>query len=253
MNVSKKRIVYFISDAHLGIPDYQSSLRREKLLIELLDEAAKEASEIFLLGDIFDFWFEYKSVVPKGFVRLLGKIASITDSGIPVHYFTGNHDMWIFDYFTKELGVIMHRHPIERTFNGKLFYIAHGDGLGPGDYGYKFIKKIFSSPVSKKIFSWFHPGFGTSLALFFSKRSRLANGSKDEIFLGEEKERLIQLCHHMIKQKPYNYFIFGHRHLPMDIPVGSQARYINTGEWVKSFSYAVFDGEELHLKYFRKE
>ncbi len=251
--VQKKNIIYFVSDAHLGIPDYQSSLKREKLLIEFLDKASQDASEIFLLGDIFDFWFEYKSVVPKGFVRLLGKIAGITDSGIPVHYFTGNHDMWIFDYFTKELGVIMHRKPLEKEVNGKLFYIAHGDGLGPGDYGYKFLKSVFSSPVSKKLFSWLHPGFGTSLALYFSRKSRLANGSKDEIFLGEKNERLINFCRELVKHKPYNYFLFGHRHLPMDITISGTARYINTGEWVKSFSYAVFDGEDLHLKYFRKD
>ncbi len=251
--MQKKNIVYFVSDAHLGIPDYTSSLKREKLLIEFLDQASLDASEIFLLGDIFDFWFEYKTVVPKGFVRLLGKIAHISDSGIPVHYFTGNHDMWIFDYFTKELGVIMHRKPLEKEINGKLFYIAHGDGLGPGDYGYKFIKAVFSHPVSKKLFSWIHPGIGTSLAMYFSRKSRLANGDKDELFLGEDNERLITFCKELVKQKPYNYFIFGHRHLPMNITISETARYINTGEWVKSFSYAVFDGENLHLKYFQKD
>jgi UDP-2,3-diacylglucosamine hydrolase len=251
--VEKKTIVYFISDAHLGIPDYKRSLEREKHLLKLLDIAQKDATEIFLLGDIFDFWFEYKSVVPKGFVRLLGKIAQITDSGIPVHYFTGNHDMWIFDYFTRELGVIMHREPCERIFGNKLFYIAHGDGLGPGDHGYKLMKRVFSSPISRKLFSWLHPGIGTSMALFFSRRSRLANGSKDDIFLGEEKERLILYCKELIKNKPYNYFVFGHRHLPLDLPIGPEARYINTGEWVKYFSYAYFDGENLHLKYFKPE
>jgi UDP-2,3-diacylglucosamine hydrolase len=251
ITVEKNPIIYFISDAHLGIPDYKSSLIREKHLIKLLDIARKEATEIFLLGDIFDFWFEYKSVVPKGFVRLLGKIAEITDAGIPVHYFTGNHDMWIFNYFTHELGVIMHREPFEATFGNKLFYIAHGDGLGPGDQGYKFIKRVFSSPISKALFSWLHPGIGTSLALFFSRRSRLANGPKDEIFLGENNERLIIHCKEMTKIKPYNYFIFGHRHLPLDIPIGPDSRYINTGEWVKYFSYAYFDGEQIYLKYFK--
>jgi len=249
--MNKRNIVYFISDAHLGIPNYQKSLQREKHLVKLLEIARQEASEIFLLGDIFDFWFEYKSVVPKGYIRLLGKIAEITDAGIPVHYFTGNHDMWIFDYFTRELGVIMHRGPIEREIGGKLFYIAHGDGLGPGDYGYKFIKRVFSSPVSQKLFSFVHPGFGTSLALFFSRRSRLANGPRDEIFLGEDKERLITFCKKMADKKPYNYFVFGHRHLPLDIQISSNTRYINTGEWVKSFSYAKFNGENMELNYFK--
>jgi UDP-2,3-diacylglucosamine hydrolase len=249
--VEKRKNIYFVSDAHLGIPDYKRSLERERLLIRLLDIAKTDASEIFLLGDIFDFWFEYKSVVPKGHVRLFGKIAEITDSGIPVHYFTGNHDMWIFDYFTQELGVIMHREPLERTFNDKLFYIAHGDGLGPGDFGYKFLKKIFSSPVSRRLFAFLHPGLGTSLALFLSKRSRLANGKKDEIFLGEDKERLITYCKELVKIRPYNFFVFGHRHLPLDIEISDDARYINIGEWVKTFSYAVFDGFDLELKYFR--
>ncbi len=246
-----KKNIYFISDAHLGVPDYHSSLEREKLLIQLLDSAARDAWQIFLLGDIFDFWFEYKSVVPKGHVRLLGKIAEITDAGIPVHYFTGNHDMWIFDYFSHELGVIMHRKPLEITLHDKLFYIAHGDGLGPGDYGYKLVKSIFSSRISQKLFSFLHPGFGTSLALYFSRRSRMANGHKDEIFLGENKEHLIRYCREMIKQKPYDYFIFGHRHLPMKININDKATYINTGEWVKSFSYALFDGKHMLLKYFK--
>ena len=248
--LEKKQNIYFVSDAHLGIPDHEASLYREKLLIKWLDEVKQDADEIYLLGDIFDFWFEYKTVVPKGYVRLLGKIAEITDAGIPVHYFTGNHDMWIFTYFERELGVKMHNHPQEREINGKLFFIAHGDGLGPSDRGYKFLKKVFSSRISQKLFSWLHPGFGTRLALYFSKKSRLANGTKDEIFMGEENERLISFCKEMIKAKPYNYFIFGHRHLPLDIKIGGQARYINTGDWVNSFSYAVFNGKDLNLKYF---
>lgn len=248
--MEKKQHIYFVSDAHLGIPDRESSLYREKLLIKWLDKVKQDADEIYLLGDIFDFWFEYKTVVPKGYVRLLGKIAEITDAGIPVHYFTGNHDMWIFTYFERELGVLMHHQPQEREINGKLFFIAHGDGLGPADSGYKFLKKVFSSRISQKLFSWLHPGFGTSLALYFSKKSRLTNGAKDEVFMGEKNERLISFCKHMIKAKPYNYFIFGHRHLPLDIEIGRQARYINTGDWVKSFSYAVFNGEDLELKYF---
>lgn len=246
-------MIYFLSDAHLGVPDHKRSLAREKLLVAFLDEAKKDATEIFLLGDIFDFWFEYKSVVPKGFVRLLGKIAEITDSGIPVHYFTGNHDMWIFSYFEKELGVIMHRKPLEKVIDGKLFFIAHGDGLGPGDRGYKFLKKIFSASVSRKLFSWLHPGFGTSLALYFSKKSRLANGDKDEFFHGEDKEMLILFCKDMIKKRPYNYFIFGHRHLPMEIEIAPDTKYVNTGEWVKSFSYAIYNGKELKLNFYKNE
>lgn len=251
--MNKHKCIYFVSDAHLGVPDYESSLEREKLLVQWLEHIRPTAAEVFLLGDIFDFWFEYKSVVPKGFVRLLGKIAELTDAGIPVHYFTGNHDMWIFSYFEKELGVTMYRKPLEREINGKLFYIAHGDGLGPADHGYKFLKKVFSNRVCQKLFSWLHPGFGTSLALYFSRKSRVANGQKDEVFLGEEKERLIAFSKEMLNLKPYHFFVFGHRHLPMQLQIGPHTQYINTGEWVKSFSYACFDGEHIYLKFFKND
>ncbi len=248
--VSNKKYTYFVSDAHLGIPSYDKSLEREKLLVQWLDQIKEDAAEIYLLGDIFDFWFEYKTVVPRGFVRFFGKIAEITDAGTPVHYFTGNHDMWIFSYFEKELGVVMHRKPLEKSINGKHFFIAHGDGLGPGDQGYKLLKKVFANRVCQTLFSWLHPGFGTSLALYFSRRSRLANGKNDEKFMGEDKEYLISFCKHTIRTKNIHYFIFGHRHLPLDIEIGPKTRYINTGDWVNHFSYAVFDGEKLSLNYF---
>jgi UDP-2,3-diacylglucosamine hydrolase len=250
--VAKKDCIYFVSDAHLGIPNPAESMKRERLLVQFLEMARADATEIFLLGDIFDFWFEYKHVVPKGYTRLFGKIAEITDSGIPVHYFTGNHDMWIFDYFEQELGVIMHRNPVEREISGKLFHIAHGDGLGPGDNGYKLMKRVFSNAIIQKMFAFLHPGVGTSFANYFSRRSRIANGSKDDIFLGEDKERLILYCRDLLKKKPYNYFIFGHRHLPLTLPLGQEAYYFNTGEWVKSFSYIVFKNGELNLKNFTK-
>ncbi|MFW5793421.1 MAG: UDP-2,3-diacylglucosamine diphosphatase [Bacteroidota bacterium] len=250
MDIPKSQKIYFFSDAHLGIPNYVDSLKREKLLVSCLDEVKTDAFEIYLLGDIFDFWFEYKTVVPKGYVRLLGKIAELTDSGIKVHYFTGNHDMWVFDYFKKELGVSIHRKPISETINGKKFFIGHGDGLGPGDKSYKRLKKIFSSRLCQKLFSYLHPGFGSGLAMFFSRRSRLVNGANDEIFLGEDKERLIQYCHYKLKDDNIDYFIFGHRHLPMDIEIKNGSRYINTGDWFNNFSYAVFDGNKVELKYF---
>ncbi len=249
--MEKKELIYFISDAHLGIPNHARSLEREKKLVQLLELAASEATEIFLLGDIFDFWFEYRTVVPKGFVRLLGKIAEITDAGIPVHYFTGNHDMWIFRYFTQELGVIMHNKPIERVFDNKLFFIGHGDGLGPGDSGYKLLKRVFACRWCQFLFSWLHPDIGASVALYFSKKSRLANASKDEVFLGEEKERLITFCRESVKLKPYKYFVFGHRHLPLEFEIEPGIKYINTGDWVKNYSYAVFSHGELSLKYFQ--
>ena len=248
---SELKKTYFLSDAHLGIPNSEESLNREKHLVSFLNEIKQDAKEIYFLGDILDFWFEYKTVVPKGFTRLFGKIAELADSGINIFYFTGNHDMWTFSYFEKELGVKVLRRPITISFNSKKFMIGHGDGLGPGDNGYKWLKKFFSSKVCQKLFSFIHPGFGTGLALYFSKKSRTANGSTDEIFLGEEKERLIQFCKNILEKEHYDHFIFGHRHLPLDIKLSESSKYINTGDWVSHYSYAVFDGDKLELKYYR--
>lgn len=248
MNPDKK--IYFASDFHLGVPDFQSSLEREKKIVRWLDEARKDAEEIFLVGDIFDFWFEYKRAVPRGFTRLLGKISEITDSGIPVHVFTGNHDMWIFDYLPKECGVILHREPIERSFGGKKWLIGHGDGLGPGDQGYKFLKKIFASKVCQWLFARLHPNFGIWLANLSSGYSRSTTGDKDRIFLGEENEWLIVYCKEVLQTKHYDFFVFGHRHLPLDLMVGEKSRYINLGEWLHHQTYAVYDGHEMQLKKF---
>lgn len=241
---------YFISDFHLGVPDQKSSLQREKKIIQWLDEVKVDAAEIYLLGDVFDFWFEYKTVVPKGFVRLLGKLAEITDAGIPIHFFSGNHDMWTFDYLEKELNIKVYHKPIERTIGNKVFYLGHGDGLGPGDRGYKFIKKIFRNPFCQWLFAKMHPDWGIGMAAYWSGRSRLSNGTSDEKFLGEDKEWLLIYSKKMLEIKHYDYFIFGHRHLPLDIPLNENSRYINLGDCISYFSYAVFDGNELHLKYF---
>jgi UDP-2,3-diacylglucosamine hydrolase len=249
MNPGKK--IYFASDFHLGVPDYESSLAREKKVVKWLDEIKSDAEEIYLLGDVFDFWFEYKTVVPRGYVRLLGKIAELTDKGIIVHYFTGNHDMWTFDYLSKELNVKIYREPIEVEYNGKQFYIGHGDGLGPGDHGYKFIKKVFSSKISQWLFARLHPNAGIGLAEYFSKKSRVATGISDEKFLGEEKEWLIIHSKEILEKKHFDYLIFGHRHLPLDFPINGKSRYINLGDWIRYFSYGVFDGKEFELRYFK--
>jgi UDP-2,3-diacylglucosamine hydrolase len=239
--------IYFASDFHLGAPDYKSSREREDRVVKWLNEVRKDAQEIFLVGDVFDFWFEYKHAVPKGYVRLLGTIASITDSGIPVHFFTGNHDMWAFDYLPKEIGVIMHKEPITREFNNKNFYIGHGDGLGPGDHGYKFIKKVFRSPISQWLFARLHPNLGISMADFWSKKSRVATGNDDEKFLGDENEWLVLYSKEILAKQHFDYFIFGHRHLPLDIDLGKNSKYVNLGDWIKYNTYAVFDGENLQL------
>jgi UDP-2,3-diacylglucosamine hydrolase len=242
--------VYFASDFHLGIPDAASSLEREKLIVRWLAEAEKDAAEIFLVGDLFDAWFEYKRAVPKGFIRLLGKIAEITDKGIPVHVFTGNHDMWMFGYLEKECGVKLYHAPVEREWNGKKFFIGHGDGLGPGDHGYKFIKKVFRNPVSQWMYARLHPNFGLWLADFFSRKGYDKKDAERD-YHGDDKEFLMVFCKEYLEKRHADYFIFGHRHLPLDKKVGEKSRYINLGDWIVYNTYAVFDGQDLMLKEYK--
>ncbi len=245
--------IYFASDFHLGIDARLSSRERERQILRWLDSIRDEAGEIYLVGDLFDFWFEYKTVVPKGFVRLLGKLAELRDSGIEIHYFTGNHDMWMFRYFEEELGIPTHREPIIRERNGKTFFIGHGDGLGPGDHGYKFIKRVFANPFSQWLFERLHPNFGIRLANFWSGSSRKRDRDAGR-FLGSEKEWLIAYCNRKLDQLSIDYFIFGHRHLPIDHTLkNGRSRYINLGDWMHYNSYAVFDGEELQLHFFENE
>ncbi len=252
MTNTTKNKIYFASDLHLGAPDYESSLQREKAFVQWLDRISSDASDLYLLGDIFDMWFDYKRVVPRGYVRLLGKLAELSDAGVQIHYFIGNHDMWVFDYFEKELGAKIYRQPVEIKLGDKLFFIGHGDGMGDGDRSYKFIKRIFASPFNQWLFRWLHPDLGLKLASFLSRKSRIANGDYDEIFEGEEKEILIGFCKQKLAQKHYDYFIFGHRHLKMEIELSDNSTYINLGEWVKHRPYAVFDGEELNLLEFEE-
>lgn len=239
--------VYFASDFHLGIDGSHTSLERERLLVKWLREAAKDAAEIYLVGDLFDFWFEYRHAVPRGHTRFLGALAELSDAGVPIHVFTGNHDMWIFDYLPKETGVTLHRTPVQREWNGKRFLIGHGDGLGPGDYGYKFIKRVFASKACQWLFARLHPNFGIGLANFWSRTSRKSSAEADRTFLGEEKEWLVQYCKEVLEHRHYNFFVFGHRHLPLDIRLEGDARYINLGDWIGHYTYAVFDGTTLEL------
>ena len=249
-HILRNKKIYFLSDFHLGAPDYASSLTREKHIIKFLDEIKTDAEQIFIVGDLFDFWYEYKRVVPKGFVRILGKLAELTDNGIPIHFFVGNHDMWMDGYFEKELGVKVYHHPATFELDNKTFFIGHGDGLGPGDHRYKFIKKIFRNKFSQWLFGMLHPYSGIGLANYFSRKSRAATGLVDEQFLGEDKEWLIIFSRQMLKKKHYDYFIFGHRHLPLDFKLNEHSRYINLGDWIKYCTYAVFDGINLELKFY---
>lgn len=245
-NDSKK--IYFASDFHLGAPDRETSLIREKKIVDWLDHVSKDAEEIFLVGDIFDFWFEYKRAIPRGFVRIQGKIAELTDKGIKIHVFTGNHDMWIFDYIPTELGVTLYREPITREFFGKSYYIGHGDGLGPGDKGYKILKKIFANKFCQWSFARLHPNFGIWLADLSSKSSRAKSGEADREFLGEENEWLVQYCKEVLEKDHFDYFVFGHRHLPMEIKVGDQSIYFNLGEWINYCTYLEVSKDSVELK-----
>lgn len=250
MPTTKK--IYFASDQHFGLPNHAKSLEREKKFIAWLDEIKHDATALFLLGDLFDLWMEYKTVVPKGFVRVLGKLAEISDSGIPIHFFVGNHDLWVRDYFQKEFNWKVYTKPTEFTFHNKTFLIGHGDGLGPGDTGYKLMKKVFTNRITRWMYRWLHPDIGVALAQHLSLKNKLISGEEDVTYLGDDNEWLVQYCKRKLETKHYDFFLFGHRHLPMKITI-NKSIYINTGDWISYFSYVVFDGENLDLKTFNNE
>lgn len=252
MNLAPNKNIYFLSDFHLGSPTPEASLEREKRIVRFLDSIKNIAAQIFIVGDMFDFWFEYNHVVPRGYVRLLGKLAELTDAGIKIHFFVGNHDMWMRTYFQKELNISLYFNPTQFEFNGKKFLIGHGDGQGPGDHGYKFLKKIFRNPVCQWMFGIIPPAIGLGLANYFSAQSRKVASKKPEPFLGAEGEYLIIYSNEILLKEHIDYFIFGHRHLPVDFALNKNSNYINLGEWISYDSYAVFDGEKTTLKYFEK-
>jgi UDP-2,3-diacylglucosamine hydrolase len=241
--------LYFASDFHLGTGTYAASRDREARLVRWLDFIKDDAAEIFLMGDVFDFWFEYKTVVPKGYIRFLGKLAELTDAGIKIYFFKGNHDMWMFDYFEREFGATIISDELEIERDGKKFYLHHGDGLGPGDTFYKILKKIFRSSLCQWLFARIHPNFGVGIANYWSSHSRIA-GQKIENHKSDRREWLVIYCNELLKTHFYDYFIFGHRHTPLDIKLSDNSRYINLGEWLENNSYAVFDGENITLQYF---
>lgn len=244
--------VYFLSDAHLGSRAIEHSRTQERRLVNFLDQIKDKADAVYLLGDMFDFWFEYKTVVPKGFTRFLGKISELTDMGVEVHFFTGNHDIWCGDYLEKECGVILHKHPVTMEINDKLFFLAHGDGLGDTDKKFKFLRGVFHNKVCQALFAALHPRWGVDFGLTWAKHSRLKRkDGKEPEYQGEANEPLICFAKEYLKTHPdVNYFLFGHRHIELDMFLNRDARIMILGDWISQFTYAVFDGEHMFLEEF---
>lgn len=240
--------IYFFSDVHLGLHPAERSRERELLLTEWLDSIKTHAKEIYMLGDIFDFWHEYKRVVPKGFVRFLGKLAELADNGIQIHYFTGNHDIWVYDYLPKEIGLKVYRKHITREIDGQKFFIGHGDGLGPWDKKYKLLKWAFTNSLLQWMFARLHPNLALSFGLGWSKKSRYAKGIVAENFRGEDGEWQVMYAKRKLKQTPVNYFVFGHRHKPFLIKISENSRVINLGDWINNFTYGIWNGKSFEIK-----
>ncbi len=236
---------YFISDLHLGAPDAEASSEREKKLCRFLSAAKSDAQAVFLIGDTFDFWFEYKRAVPKGFVRFLAKLQQLRDEGIEIYIFIGNHDLWMKDYLEKEIGAQIIFDKTTLLSQGKSMLLAHGDGLGPGDTKYKILKRIFTNKLCQWLFRWLHPDIGIKIAQLWSRHA--FTDPAIEVFHGEEKEWLIQYCRRKLTEQHFDYFIMGHRHLPMEIQLSDKSTYFNLGDWIINCNYAVYDGEEVKL------
>jgi UDP-2,3-diacylglucosamine hydrolase len=241
--------IYFASDIHLGALGYKSSREREDRIVRWLDSIKHDVAELFLVGDVFDFWFEYKTVVPKGYIRFLGKLAELVDAGVKLYLFKGNHDMWMFDYFVTELNATIISNELVLERQGKKLFIHHGDGLGPGDGKYKLLKKVFRSRLCQWFFERLHPNFGVGVANYWSGHSRLANAASNEQKLFEN-EWLVSFARETLKTTHYDYMIFGHRHIPMMVRLNEHCEYVNLGEWVFNNSYAVMDNGVITLEYF---
>ena len=247
--MKKPEKIYFVSDIHLGAPALNNNREREILFANWLDKIKDDVTQLYLVGDIFDFWFEYKKVVPRGFTRILGRIADLADSGVEIHFLAGNHDLWAFDYFEEELGITVHRSSIIKEINGYKFFISHGDGIDATDKGYILMRKIFTNNFLHWIFSRLHPNFALYIAHKWSKKSRLAKINIDEKF-DINNEGMYKFAEKFLQKEPVNYFVFGHRHVVLDTKIGENSRFILLGDWIKNFSYAVFEGDNFEIKKF---
>lgn len=266
--------IYFLSDAHLGSWGIDHARMQERRLVRFLDTIKHNAKAIYLLGDMFDFWYEWRYAVPKGYTRFLGKISELTDLGIEVHYFCGNHDIWMYGYLEEECGVILHHEPATLEIYNKVFYLAHGDGLGDPDRQFRIIRNIFHNRLCQRLFSMLHPRLSMWFGLSWAKHSRqkrerkqydmkagaegtLFNGdialhynSSGELeYLGEDREHLvIYTKEYMATHPDVDYFIYGHRHIELDLMLAARKRLLILGDWITQFTYAVFDGEHLLLQ-----
>jgi UDP-2,3-diacylglucosamine hydrolase len=248
--MAERTSIYFASDLHLGMPPQEDSLRREKLFVQWLEEIRDDAAELWLLGDVFDFWFEYKKVVPRGFTRFLGALASLSDAGVDIHLIPGNHDIWVFDYLPKEIGLQVHRKSLTRTWNNHLFHLGHGDGLYRGDWKYRLLQSFFKNPTIQWFYARIHPNGSTAFAQGWSRKSRKKTGAIGS-FTEADQEHQVQFARKELERNSsIEYFVFGHRHLPFDIRIAENSRVICLGDWIGNFTYGLFDGKEFQLKKF---
>ncbi|MCB2219909.1 MAG: UDP-2,3-diacylglucosamine diphosphatase [Bacteroidetes bacterium] len=257
MNLTKEngKKIYFVSDCHFGVPNREQSRKREERFIAWLDEIITDAEAIYIMGDLFEFWFEYKTVIQKGYIRLLGKLAEVSDAGIPIYFFRGNHDVWAFDYLADELNFKIYPDTLITTLKGHKFFLGHGDGLGHGDNGYKFLKKVFRNRLNQFLFRWLHPDIGTGMGLYWSNKSRVANENHGLEAVNQAGiDRIAGYCNEVLRKDPdIEYFIFGHVHRPEVIDLNGKAKYYSIGDWINYYSYLVYDGEKVEHHYFKKE
>lgn len=241
--------VYFLSDAHLGSLAIDHSRMHERRLVRFLDSIKHKAAAIYLLGDMFDFWYEYKYVVPRGYTRFLGKLSELTDLGVEIHYFTGNHDIWAYNYLEQECGVILHKKPLTTEIYGKVFFLAHGDGLGDPDKKFKLLRALFHNRFCQIMFSAIHPRWSQWLGMTWAKHSRLKRKNNEEpAYMGESREHLVLFTKKYIQyHSNVDYFIYGHRHIEVDLQLTKKARLMILGDWITQFSYVVFDGNHIFM------
>ena len=252
IDLDQNKKIFFASDFHLGAPNKEGSRSREKKIIRWLETIEKEAAAILLVGDLFDFWFEYDHVVPKGFVRFLNRLAEFSDKGIPIYIFHGNHDMWMFDYLESEIGATVFSDPIHLKVNDKVLFVGHGDGLGPGDYTFKALRKVFRNKIAQSLFKWIHPDIGVGLANKWSSRSRI-NHTIEIQEINRENEWLFLYSKKLEADQHFDYYVFGHRHLPLTLDISKESTYINLGEWLNFNSFGVFDGTDFRIDYFESD